>query len=110
MTFLRQIQQSSYKNTLSVHARTTKYKHNGTKMFYNTLDHHLDCLPCHFVFMTFRVCIKMASCWKTATPIWLYDVPRNVAEDLMIAFLQSDLFWQVTRASSKTKASTEISA
>ena len=46
----------------------------------------------------------MVSCWKTATTIWLYDLPINVAEGLKFAFLQSDLFWQVTCARSKSKA------
>ena len=40
----------------------------------------------------------------------LYDVPRSIAEDPRIAFLQSNLFWQVSCAKSKTKACTEISA
>ena len=40
----------------------------------------------------------------------MYDVPRGVAEDLRIAFLQSSLFWQVSCAKIKTKARTEISA
>ena len=35
---------------------------------------------------------------------------RNVSEDLKIAFLQSNLFWQVSCARSKTKARTEISS
>ena len=39
-----------------------------------------------------------------------FDVPRSIAEDLRIAFLQSTLFWQVSCAKSKTKACTEISA
>ena len=53
---------------------------------------------------------KMTSYSKTATKIWLYDVPRSIAEDLRIAFLQSTLLWQVSCAKSKTKACTEISA
>ena len=57
-----------------------------------------------------RVCIKMMSYTKTATTICLYDVSRNVLEDLIIAFLQSNLFWQVSCARSKTKARTEISS
>ena len=40
----------------------------------------------------------------------MYDVPRSNAEDLRIAFLQPNLFWQVSCAKSKTKACTEISA
>ena len=52
----------------------------------------------------------MTSYSKTATTIWLYDVPRSIAEDLRIAFLQSTLFWQASCAKSKTKACTEISA
>ena len=52
----------------------------------------------------------MTSYGKTATTILLYDVPRSIAEDLRIAFLQSHLFWQVSCAKSKTKACTEISA
>ena len=35
---------------------------------------------------------------------------RNVSEDLIIAFMQSNLFWQVNCARSKTKARTEISS
>ena len=34
----------------------------------------------------------------------------SIAEDLRIAFLQANLFWQVSCAKSKTKACTEISA
>ena len=34
---------------------------------------------------------------------------RNVSEDLIIAFQQSNFFWQVSCAKSKTKARTEIS-
>ena len=34
----------------------------------------------------------------------------SIAEDPRIAFLQSNLFWQVSCAKSKTKACTEISA
>ena len=52
----------------------------------------------------------MTSYSKTATTIELYDVPRSIAEDPRIAFLQSNLFWQVGCAKSKTKACTEISA
>ena len=52
----------------------------------------------------------MTSYSNTATTIWLYDVPRRIAEDPMIVFLQSKLFWQVSCAKSKTKAYTEISA
>ena len=50
-----------------------------------------------------RVRLKMAPYSKTATTIWLYDVPRNVAEDLRIAFQQSNLFWQVSCAQSKLR-------
>ena len=35
---------------------------------------------------------------------------RNVSEDLIIEFLPSNLFWQVSCARSKTKARTEISS
>ena len=52
----------------------------------------------------------MTSYSKTATTIWLYDVPRIIAEDLRIAFLQSNSFWQVSCAKSKTKVCTEFSA
>ena len=52
----------------------------------------------------------MTSYSKTATTIELYDVPRSIAEDPRIACLQSNLFWQVSCAKSKTKACTEISA
>ena len=51
----------------------------------------------------------MASYRKTAAKIWQFSVPWNVAEDLRIAFLQSNLFWQVSYARSKTKGCTEIS-
>ena len=57
-----------------------------------------------------RVRSKMTSYSKTATTIYLYDVPRSIAEDPRIAFLQSNNFWQVSCAKSKTKACTEISA
>ena len=57
-----------------------------------------------------RVRSKMTSYSKTATTIQLYDVPRSIAEDPRSAFLQSNLFWQVSCAKSKTKACTEISA
>ena len=57
-----------------------------------------------------RVRSKMMSYSKTATTILMYDVPRSIAEDLRIAFLQSNLFWQVSCVKSKTKACTEISA
>ena len=57
-----------------------------------------------------RVRSKMTSYSKTATTIYLYDVPRSIAEDPRIAFLQSNKFWQVSCAKSKTKACTEISA
>ena len=52
----------------------------------------------------------MTSYSKTATTIKLYDVPRSIADDPRIAILQSNLFWQVSCAKSKTKACTEISA
>ena len=52
----------------------------------------------------------MTSYSKTATTIWLYDVPRSIAEDPRIAFLQSNLFWQVSCVKSKTKACTDTSA
>ena len=52
----------------------------------------------------------MTSYSKTATTIELYDVPRSIAEDHRIAYLQSNLFRQVSCAKSKTKACTEISA
>ena len=45
----------------------------------------------------------MTSYSKTATTIKLYDVPRSIAEDPRVAFLQSNLFWQVSCAKSKTK-------
>ena len=37
-------------------------------------------------------------------------IPSSIAEDPRIAFLQSNIFWQVSCAKSKTKACTEISA
>ena len=40
----------------------------------------------------------------------MYDVPRSIAEDPRIAFLKSNLFWQVICAKSKTMACTDISA
>ena len=49
--------------------------------------------------------ILLKNCYHNLT----YDMPRNVAKGLNIAFLQSDLFWQVTYARSKAKAPTEIS-
>ena len=52
----------------------------------------------------------MMSYTKNATTICLYDMSRNVSEDLIIAFLQSNLFWQVSCARSKTKARTGISS
>ena len=40
---------------------------------------------------------KMTPYSKTATTICLYDVPRSTAEGHRIAFLQSNLFWQVRK-------------
>ena len=52
----------------------------------------------------------MAPYIKTATThLKLNGVPRNVTEDLRIAFQQPRFFWQVSCAKSQAKAPTEIS-
>ena len=45
----------------------------------------------------------MTSYSKTATTVGLYDVARSVAEDPGIAFVQSNLFWQVSCTKSKLR-------
>ena len=54
--------------------------------------------------------IKITSYRKFATAIWQYKMFSNVAEDLRIVFLHSNLIWQVSCAGSNTKAHAEISS
>ena len=56
--------------------------------------------------MQHSVHIKVAPYRTFASAIWQYKVSTNVAEDLRIKFLQSALIWQVSCASSNTKAHT----
>ena len=60
--------------------------------------------------MWHSVHIKIASYRTFATAIWQDKVSSNVTEDLMIKFLQSNLIWQVSCASSNANAHTEISS
>ena len=60
--------------------------------------------------MRYSVHITIAYYRTFATAILQYKVSSNVAEDLRIKFLKSNLIWQVSCASSNTKAHTEISS
>ena len=72
---------------------------------------HEACFPLnlpkpHLVYGTYKDDVLQQNCYHNLT----YNVPRSIAEDLRMAFLQSNLFWQASCAKSKTKACTEISA
>ena len=63
----------------------------------------------HLAYGTFKDDVIQHNCYHNLTVRCTYPC-RRIAEYLRIAFLQSNLFWQISCAKPKTKACTEISA